>query len=207
MTITHFNLFSLVRKIQHITEKDVKKQQNGDDGDFSGSGDICCPKECHCHQQLRWFEKSSKDVLKNLKVPFDQRKIQIVRLRRHSTTHLAQHHLSVLPEEQEEISGVWGSQWCSPSEMSSDKKRFLVPRQNVFWILTKEGSWSQLAFVHTVDRAVRTCGPSRSKALDHFTCLDQCFATHAGRKWTVSLDGRTQNKQLFKPRKDGLFVF
>lgn len=60
-------------------------------------------------------------------------------------------------------------------------------------LLTNEGGCRQLSLVHAVDGAVGAHGAARSEAVEHLACLNQCFASQAGRKFTVGLGQRGKN--------------
>lgn len=81
---------------------------------------------------------------------------------------------------------IWTRKWCC----SKNSVEFFNPLACIVWLLTDEGGWGQFDLVHAVDGAVGAHGATYCEAVQHLTRLDQRFASHADRKFTVCLGQR-----------------
>lgn len=88
---------------------------------------------------------------------------------------------------------------------------FFDPLACVVWLLTDEGGWGQFDLIHAVDRAVGAHGATYCQAVEHFARLDQCFASHTARKFTVCLGQREktshQNNWIYMCCDDNKIIF
>lgn len=94
--------------------------------------------------------------------------------------------------------------WTWKCRCSKSSVEFFNPLACAAWLLTDKGGWGQFDLVHAVDGAVGAHAATYCEAVQHFTRLDQCFASHADRKFTVCLRqrGKTshQNNWIYNIR-------